>query len=160
MEVKAISVKRPWASMIYRGVKTIETRTWATDYRGDVLICSSKKPNIPPAGFALCIAELVRCRRMTKADEGAAGCELYPRAWAWELRNVRKLRRPFPVKGSLGIYSVEIDPGQMETEIEFCDNLCCECGAKIPVTDNPANVRGDIQCRACRDRFEVEEWNP
>lgn len=113
MKIKAISLKQPWASKILHGQKTIETRTWKTGYRGDVLICSSRKPNIPPAGFALCIAEIVNCRPMTKQDEPAACCELYPGAWAWELRNVRALRVPFPVKGQLGIFEVEVKPGAL-----------------------------------------------
>lgn len=116
MTVKALSVKQPWAGMIYRGEKPIETRTWPTDYRGDVLICSSKKPAMHPAGYALCIAEICGCRRMKKTDEAAAGCEVYPGAYAWELRNIRKLKRPFPVKGALGIFNLEVDPERMETE--------------------------------------------
>lgn len=42
--MKALSVKQPWAELIASGVKTIETRTWYTSYRGPLLICSSKRP--------------------------------------------------------------------------------------------------------------------
>lgn len=30
--MKALPVKQPWANMIATGEKTIETRTWPTDY--------------------------------------------------------------------------------------------------------------------------------
>jgi len=40
--MKAISLKQPWANFIRDGRKTIETRAWKTEYRGDLLICSSK----------------------------------------------------------------------------------------------------------------------
>jgi len=103
----AISVKQPWANMIASGEKTIETRTWATAYRGDLLIVSSKKPRIAPAGCVVAIAELTDCRPMTLADEHAARCPVYPRSYAWVLRNIRALR-PFPVRGQLGLYEVEI----------------------------------------------------
>lgn len=104
--MKALSVKQPWANLIASGKKTIETRTWVTDYRGELLIVSSKSPNIEPAGCALAIVHLVDCRPMTKADEASACCELYPNAHAWVLTQIRPIK-PFPVRGQLGIYDVE-----------------------------------------------------
>lgn len=104
----ALSIKQPWANMIVSGQKTIETRTWATNYRGDLLICSSKKPDIAPAGYALAIVELYDCRPMTKADEAAACCELYAGAFSWLIRNILRIETPFPVKGKLGLFEVEL----------------------------------------------------
>jgi len=106
-KMKALSIKQPWANMIAEGDKTIETRTWPTKYRGELLVVSSKTPNIEPAGYAVAIAELVDCRPMRIQDEPAAMCEVYPNAFAWELRNVRKIK-PFPVRGKLGIYEIEV----------------------------------------------------
>jgi len=118
---KALSVRQPWASMIAGlcpgVVKTIETRTWRTDYRGDLVICSSGKPDTPgmhwprgeyPAGYALCIAELVACRPMTWHDCEKACCDLYDRAWAWVLRDIRRIEPPVKVKGRLGIFGIEL----------------------------------------------------
>lgn len=106
--MKALSVRQPWASMIAQGTKTIETRTWPTDYRGDLLIVSSKKPEIAglPAGKALCVVQLVDCRPMTTHDESAARCQWYDGAWAWCIENVRPVE-PFGVRGQLGIYEVD-----------------------------------------------------
>lgn len=53
---------------------------------------------------------------MTRADEAAAMIELYPRARAWELSNLRRLKQPFAVKGRLGIFEVEVTPEQLEFE--------------------------------------------
>lgn len=107
--MKAISLKQPWASMIARGDKTIETRTWPTKYRGDLLIVASKNPKRSglPSGKAVCIVELVGCRPMTREDEQAARCEIYPRAFAWLLTNIRSIE-PFDVRGQLGFYEVEL----------------------------------------------------
>lgn len=105
--MKALSIKQPWANLIASGKKTIETRLWATDYRGPLLIVSSKTPNIHPAGYALAVAELVDCHQMTAADERAACCSRYPGAFAWVLRDVRKIPI-FPVRGKLGLYEVAI----------------------------------------------------
>lgn len=124
--MKAISIKQPWAWAIANGHKTIETRTWPTKYRGEILIVASKTPDrkmldwfekevgsekakeLLEYGKALCVANLTDCRLMTKADEDAAMCDVYDRAHAWLLEDIRKLEKTFPVKGQLGIYEVEM----------------------------------------------------
>lgn len=103
---KAISLKQPMANWVAEGKKTIETRKWNTTYRGDLVICSSQKPDIAPAGYALCIVELCDTRPMRKGDEKAACVKKYPRAQSWLLRNIRRLQKPIPVKGKLGIYNL------------------------------------------------------
>lgn len=122
--MKALSVKQPWAWLIASGRKTIETRTWPTNYRGPILIVSSKKmmtrddfkefrlaftdcPVTMWYGFAVCKANLVDCRPMTKEDENKAGCEIYDGAYSWVLEDVEPIK-PFAVKGQLGIYEVEV----------------------------------------------------
>lgn len=105
--MKAISLKQPYANWVASGKKTIETRTWPTKHRGPLLIVSSKSPNIEPAGYALAIVNVVDCRPMTKADNAAACIKLYPGAYAWILKDIRKIA-PFPVKGTLGVYNVDV----------------------------------------------------
>ena len=105
--MKALSVKQPWASMISNRMKSIETRYWSTDYRGDLIIVSSKIPNIHPAGYALAIVTVKNCRRMIKEDELAARCPFDPRAFSWILTNVRKIH-PFSVKGEKGLYNINL----------------------------------------------------
>lgn len=106
--MKALSVKQPWANFIASGKKTIETRRWATDFRGDILIVSAKQPRIEPAGFALALVRLAECRPMTLSDESAALCEVYESAIAWVLRDIRPLR-PFRVTGQRGLFDVALD---------------------------------------------------
>jgi hypothetical protein len=110
--MRAISIKQPWANLIASGKKTIETRTWSTLYRGEILLVSSKSPRIEPAGCAVALADLIDCRPMVKADEEAAKCPVYPNAVAWVLTNIRAIK-PFPVKGQLGVYDVRITEGQL-----------------------------------------------
>ena len=92
--------------MILNGEKTIETRTWRTGYRGDFVVCISKKPVSLLSGFAVCIVNLVDCRPMTEEDVEFAKCEVYPGAYSWILDNVRKIEM-FPVKGQLGLFNVD-----------------------------------------------------
>lgn len=88
--MKAISLWQPWASLIAIKAKKVETRSWYTDYRGDLLICAAKTmnkeyrdyyyslPNIPmintedpvpyedlPRGYAVTIVKLIDCQKMT-----------------------------------------------------------------------------------------------
>ncbi|HQQ91669.1 MAG TPA: ASCH domain-containing protein [Kiritimatiellia bacterium] len=107
--MKALSVKQPWANMIASGVKTIETRKWSTDYRGTLLIVSSRSPRIEPAGCAVAVAKLVDCRPMTIVDVEEACCDLYPGAFAWVLTNIRRTKA-FPIRGQLGLFEVDVTP--------------------------------------------------
>jgi len=43
---KIISIRQPWATLIVRGVKNIENRSWATSYRGPVLVHASLRPSV------------------------------------------------------------------------------------------------------------------
>jgi len=120
--MKALSIRQPWASLIAIGKKTIETRTWPTNYRGKLLIVSSKiiDKNIPyrhflelglPLGKAIAIVELVDCRPMRKPDEIRAMCNFYFGLYAWELENIKRIK-PFSVKGKLGLYEVDVEAEQ------------------------------------------------
>jgi hypothetical protein len=46
---------------------------------------------------------------MTKADEEAACCLVYPNAYSWVLEDVQAIE-PFSLRGRLGIYDVELPP--------------------------------------------------
>jgi len=131
--MKALSIKQPWAWAIDDGHKTIETRTWPTKYRGDLVIVSSLQPDKQQLdyvmqeskgkiadlllyGYAIAIAELVDCRLMVEGDVDAAMCDMYPESYSWVLENVRKIK-PFKQKGALGIYQIEMSLNESE--------VCC-----------------------------------
>lgn len=103
--MKALSVKEPWLTDIVEGRKSIETRTWRTSHRGDLLLVGSKKPTGKYSGKAACVVNLVDCRPMIVEDEEPAKCKLYTGAYSWVLDNVRPIV-PFAVRGQLGLYEV------------------------------------------------------
>ena len=43
--MKVLSLTEPYATLIKNGIKTIETRSWKTNYRGDILIHAGKTVN-------------------------------------------------------------------------------------------------------------------
>ncbi len=115
--MKAISLKQPWANLVACGYKTLETRTWATSYRGDLLICSSASGEIEPTGCALALVKLVDCREMEEEDAEAACILRYPDAKVFVLEDIRLLQ-PFAVRGSLNIYELEVSEEELIYEDE------------------------------------------
>jgi len=106
--MKAVSIKQPWASLIAVGIKTLEIRQWPTEHRGPLLIVSSRRPVIDGHrhGQALCVVNVVDCRRMTRDDLPFACIrEFYFDHYAWVLRDV-KLIEPFSVIGQLRLFDV------------------------------------------------------
>jgi len=108
LRIRALSVRQPWANMIATGEKTIETRDWQPDFRGQLLIVSGRTGKIEPRGCAVAICRLADCRRMRTADEAAACVPWKETLFAWLLANVRRLE-PFPVLGRQGIWWVEVE---------------------------------------------------
>jgi hypothetical protein len=122
MEMKAISVRQPFAFEIMSGQKTIEVRTWDSLHRGDLLICSPGKPAFSVEemeeleeeygctflyGQALCIVRIVDVRLMMQGDEDKALVdEIDPEAYCWVIEDVRPVI-PFPVKGKQGLFEVD-----------------------------------------------------
>lgn len=70
--MKCLSLWQPWASLIAVGAKTIETRSWATSYRGPIAIHAAKKWNRELRMLSLrmpCIAYLATEPTGTHAGE-------------------------------------------------------------------------------------------
>jgi len=105
MILSAVSIKEPWASMIARGEKTIELRTWRTKHRGKIVLCASKKPEGGCAGNAFAIADIADVRPMREADREKSGVDFCEGLYSWILKNI-ELIEPFPVSGKPGLYKV------------------------------------------------------
>ena len=108
--MKALSIHPEPAMMIFAKKKTLEIRTWTTNYRGDILICSTQhkiKDTIP--GHALCVVTLAdvfpfekkHCKDAMIYESGYES-GLY----AWKLENVRYIK-PIPLKGKLGLWNYD-----------------------------------------------------
>lgn len=119
--IKALTVKNPYATMIAEGRKTIEVRSRRTKYRGDLVITSSAKPMIPGmySGATLARVEIYDVkpvRELTTKEWEQTGIESnrdeFRDCFAWMLRNPRRLVE-MPVKGNLGIFNLEIHPDDL-----------------------------------------------
>ena len=125
--MKVLSIKEPFATSIKDGVKIYETRSWKTNYRGEIYIHASLslskservesankylKSEIKP-GFILCKCELVDCIPMTdefikyiNKETSEYDYGLYSEGrYAWKLKVLEVLDEPIPAKGKLGIWN-------------------------------------------------------
>lgn len=106
--MKALSLMPEWAMSVLLGWKTVECRTWKTDYRGELLICASSKawPG-SIAKHALCIVNLVDIVPFEKKHLEAAGMDVMPEegSYAWVFDGGEWVE-PFEVKGKLHIFDV------------------------------------------------------
>lgn len=91
--MKALSVKQPFANQILTGQKRIEYRTWQTPYRGDLVICSCRKPDKMLAGCTICLVNLFAIEEVT------------PYNFHWHLTNIRALV-PVEVIGRQSIWEI------------------------------------------------------
>lgn len=62
MKIKALTLWQPWATLVAIGAKQIETRSWATAYRGPLAIHAAKHTPKEAAdvAFALPVTEALR----------------------------------------------------------------------------------------------------
>lgn len=161
--MKALSLKQPYASFIAIGKKTIETRTWSTNYRGKLLIAASKSmdknysyPNFLsiglPFGKALAVVELVDCRPMKKEDEESAMYPYRSGLYAWILSDIKKIE-PFPVKGQLRLFEVDYKDGIASEDIIRMEQE----SEKAPVFEAPVWAHGRMR-KMGLNPFSTEDW--
>lgn len=96
----ALSIHPEFAWDIFTGDKTIEYRSWQTNYRGPLLICATaNKKRGYISGHAMCVAYL--------EDIIMYG----PHDYGWQLAPFTEGKsyhiEPFPVKGQLKLFSVD-----------------------------------------------------
>jgi len=130
--MKVLSITEPMATLICLGKKKIETRSWKTNYRGELYIHASLtkirkewKDNKELMnlldnsslnyGNIICKCNLVDCVYMDnefinkiKKDNQEYICGIYEFGrYAWILENVEILDTSIKVKGHLGIWNYE-----------------------------------------------------
>jgi hypothetical protein len=107
----ALSIRQPWCHHILYDGKDIENRSWATRFRGAVLIHASKgvdrddRVEVREAGMPLGgivgVMEIVDCVT-------ASGSDWFFGPYGFVIRNARPL--PFvPCRGALGFFRPAVD---------------------------------------------------
>jgi hypothetical protein len=130
--MRVISLLEPWASLIRENIKKVETRSWKTNYRGELYIHSSlKKVNKNDFkmgelisllkdtdfkyGYIIAKCKLVDCvymdeeyiKTIRKNNQEFICGQYEVGRYAWILEDIEMLENPIKVKGHLGIWSYE-----------------------------------------------------
>lgn len=130
-DMRVLSIKEPFATLIKDGVKRIETRSWKTNYRGELYIHASLtrkditdrhellelvKDKTFSYGYIICRCKLKDCVYMTKDfvedirnnHHQEYICGIYTEGrYAWVLDEIEILDKPIPAKGKLGIWKYD-----------------------------------------------------
>ena len=130
----ALMVQDPWITLIERGEKDIELRTWLWKHRGDLVLAASKgrverELHLDVNGerqVTRCIVDLHDMREATLADAERAGFTparmreylaaqraVGKTVYAWMLRSVRSIPR-IRVEGKLGPFKVALPEGEAQ----------------------------------------------
>lgn len=119
-ELRALSVRQPWAWGICAGIKRTENRTWTTERRGTIAIHAStsaqvvnhlqKATGIPAMqrtsftfGAIIGLADIVDVAsygRQHEEDPFAEG------PYCWTMANGRFLKEPIPLPGKLNLFKL------------------------------------------------------
>lgn len=94
-----LSIQQPWASLVAYG-EHVETRSWDTSYRGQLIICATAKKMVLdgdelPHGVAIATVEMTGTR---KTKDG----------YEWIFENTSQIY-PVPVKGKQRIFTLPQD---------------------------------------------------
>ena len=107
--MKAITIYPEYCLDIYTGDKTIECRTWKTNYRGELLVCAAKRPT-PGCicGYAYFTVNLTDIEPLTEKHLEAARMDSMPDGtwYAWHFDD-RKPVYPIAVRGKMGLFDVD-----------------------------------------------------
>lgn len=139
-EYACLSLWQPWASLVVLGAKRWETRSWATRYRGRLLIHATKRfdaenralcreepfrsalakhgytdPSQLPLGAILGGVYLRHIHRTDVARPLVGNDEVAMGDWskgryAWQLGNPRVLRTPLPTAGGQQLWTYRPTP--------------------------------------------------
>lgn len=127
--MKVLSLREPYATLIKEKIKTIETRSWKTSYRGELYIHASKTKMIKEDinnqklmdlvgdselnfGYIICKCRLVDCVYMDKEfvhkmreNKNEFTCGIYSEGrYAWILEDIEVIDK-IPAKGRLNIWN-------------------------------------------------------
>ncbi len=120
-DIRALSIRQPWAWAICAGLKRTENRSWSTNYRGTIAIHASLstqglnelRPSfdrvddqhpVRVTGAIIGLADLVDVASygpQHEQDPFAFG------PFCWTFTNARLLSEPIPLKGKLNLFKLE-----------------------------------------------------
>lgn len=130
--LRGLTIRQPWASLIAGGHKRVETRSWSTKHRGVVAIHAGlgfpklerqlaeteralgRLPARIPRGAIVAVARVAKVIDAIEAASQVSALERHLGDFragrhAWFLEDVRVLEEPIPCKGALSLWRIPDD---------------------------------------------------
>lgn len=124
---KCLSISQPFADLVVKGKKRIETRKWNTKYRGEFLVHSPRKIRIHDCkrlkidertlvvGVIIGKATIYDVKEYQTKKEWHVDKQLHfasdnfsDKKFGFMLKNAKEFNIPIPCKGKLGFFDVEL----------------------------------------------------
>ncbi len=179
-EIRALSVRQPWAWAICVGAKEIENRTWSSDYRGTIAIHAANstealnrldrqtghsrfKRETFATGAIIGLAELVDVASYGPRHENQMFAE---GPYCWTLTNARLLQTPIPLKGRLNLFRLDhelqeqlrtapISPTHIDTSAEVFDLVMLMMPEPDPITSYEALFQESVATGLHQDALPI-----
>lgn len=124
--MRALCLHQPWATLVALGYKHVETRSWTTAYRGDLMIhAAARKRALPDASLVMTAtlrsigydfplgAFVARCRlvdvvpteEFDPSTHDALLGDFSTGRFAWVLDDISELTIPVPARGQQGLWT-------------------------------------------------------
>lgn len=126
--MRALSLTRPWTTLVLHHGKLIENRTWSTSYRGPLVVHGAKSYDTAAVAYAASLVDDEQWTALLPYGQAAhptgllgivdlvSVCTGFPCScgpWAmpgqchWRLRDPRPFPEPVPHGGRLGLWTVD-----------------------------------------------------
>ena len=134
--MKTLSIRQPWASLIIKGFKDVENRSWQTFIRGEIAIHASASITEDDWEGATITVAAIRAIAFSDAEkwliETIGEFDKLPRGailgtveitdckrertspwhfeenWGFYLQNPKEIKKPIPAKGKLGFWDFDL----------------------------------------------------
>jgi hypothetical protein len=134
--MKTLSIRQPWASLIIKGFKDVENRSWRTSIRGEIAVHASASKAEDDWEDAIITVAVIRAIALSEAKEwliktigefdklprGAilgtveiTDCKRermspwhFDENWGFYLQNPKELKKPIPAKGKRGFWDFDL----------------------------------------------------
>ena len=140
--MKTLSIRQPWASLIIKGFKDVENRSWRTSIRGEIAVHASASKTEDDWDDAIITASMIQTITFSEAKEWLiktigdsdklprgvilgtveiADCKRertslwhFEENWGFYLQNPKELKKPIPAKGKLGFWDFDLSLAEAE----------------------------------------------
>lgn len=140
--MRVLSIRQPWASLIIKGFKDVENRSWRTLIRGEIAVHASVSKAEDDWEDAIITVAAIRAIAFSEAEKwlikAIGDSDKLPRGavlgtveitdckrertspwhfdenWGFYLQNPKELKKPIPAKGKLGFWDFDLSLAEAE----------------------------------------------